>query len=176
MAKETPPPEQPHAEAQQPEQATPSPFTLKKILMIGAPLLLVQLVVAYFLVGKIVAPTTVDAGTTHEPAEQDSIAEHTSEVFVVKDLLVNPAGTNGTRYLLTTVGLEVSTPESLVELEKKEVQVRDLLITILATKTLSELTDLERREAIREEISVKAKSLIKSHQLKSVYFSKFIIQ
>ena len=95
---------------------------------------------------------------------------------MVKDLIVNPAGTNGTRFLLTTVGFEVTTPETQKELEAKEVQVRDILNTVLTGKGLDELVDVSQRETLRAEIAEKINALLKNGTLSSVYFSKFIIQ
>jgi flagellar FliL protein len=94
----------------------------------------------------------------------------------VKDLIVNPAGTNGTRFLLTTVGFEVTTPEGLKELETKDVMVRDALNTILTSKDLATLVNVEGREALRKEIEEKVGSLLRTGTLTNVYFSKFIIQ
>jgi flagellar FliL protein len=89
---------------------------------------------------------------------------------------VNPAGTNGTRFLVTTVGLEVPTVEAKAELEEKEVQTRDVLITILAGKTLAELVTPEDKDSLRAEIERRVNSILMSGKLKSVYISKFIIQ
>ena len=74
------------------------------------------------------------------------------------------------------MGIEVSTPEGQAELEKKEVQVRDLLNSILTSKGLNELVSIEQRELLRIEISKKVGELLKSGKLRNVYFSKFIIQ
>jgi flagellar FliL protein len=94
----------------------------------------------------------------------------------VKDLIVNPAGTNGTRFLLTTIGLEVTTPEALRELESKDVMVRDALNTILTSKDLLTIVNVDGRETIRKEIEKKVGSILRGGVLTNVYFSKFIIQ
>ena len=114
------------------------------------------------------APTRSETTDLHEPAVQN--------VFVVKDIIVNPAGTNGTRFLLMTIGFEVSSPETQKELETKEIQVRDALTTILCTKSLEELASTERREELRTQIADRIAGVIKRGSLTSVYFSKFIIQ
>ena len=97
-------------------------------------------------------------------------------MFVVKDLIVNPAGTNGTRFLLITVGFETSTPEGAKEMERKEIQVRDALNSVLTTKGLDELANIAEREQLRGEILAKASEIVKSGSVSNVYFSKFIIQ
>jgi len=97
-------------------------------------------------------------------------------IYVVKDLIVNPAGTNGTRFLLTTIGFEVTTAEGLKEIEMKDVMVRDALNTILTSKDLVTLVNMEGRESVRKEIAEKVSGMLRNGRLTNVYFSKFIIQ
>jgi flagellar protein FliL len=177
MAKETTPPDQ----AKQPQQAAapaaPQGVTPMKLVIIGVPVFLVQLAVVYFLVSKFVAPSS--AAAQSEPAktaEQKETSEQPKSIFVVKDVIVNPAGTNGTRFLLTTVGFEINGAEREKEVEKKEVQVRDVLNTILTGKGLDELVSPEQREQLRKEIFQKVGEMLPAGTLTNVYFSKFIIQ
>ncbi len=167
-----------------PEVASAQKLPIKKLVMFGVPIFLVQLVLVYFLITKVLmpapsGPATAEAEATEEPAATEG---HGSEggsdgsIYVVKDLIVNPAGTNGTRFLLTTVGFEVTTPEGLKELETKDVMVRDALNTILTSKDLATLVNVEGREALRKEIEEKVGSLLRTGTLTNVYFSKFIIQ
>jgi flagellar basal body-associated protein FliL len=179
MAKETVPPD---PKAPQTEPA-PIPeakkgFALKKILMIGGPIVLVQIVAVYFLISKFFAPAAAQ-----DLPEQKVVAEakHSGEeqtplIVVVKDVIVNPAGTNGAHLLVTTVGLEVSTAEAKTELEQKEVQTRDILVTILTGKRMDELTTPDQKEVLREEIHQRVNKILKSGPLNKVYISKFIIQ
>ena len=175
MVKETQSPEQ--AKQPPPPPAGPQGVTPVKLAVIGIPVFLVQLAVVYFLVAKFVAPSS--APSQAEPAkgaEQKESAEQAKSIFVVKDIIVNPAGTNGTRFLLTTVGFEISGAEREKDLEKKEVQVRDVLNTILTSKGLDDLVKVEQRDQLRKEISLKVGELLPPGALTNVYFSKFIIQ
>jgi flagellar basal body-associated protein FliL len=179
MAKETAPTD---PKAQQPNQ-TPAPepkksTPIKKILIIGGPILLVQIVVVYFLVSKFFAPAVAQniptKGSVSE--EKKSGEEQTPQIVVIKDVIVNPAGTNGSHLLVTTVGLEVPTTEGKVELEQKEVQTRDILVTILTGKRMDELTTPEQKEILREEIHQRINKILKAGPLSKVYISKFILQ
>ena len=173
MAKEQQPPE-PAKTA--PPVPAPQGMTPMKLVIIGVPLFLVQLAVVYFLVAKFVAPgAAAPAPEQAKAAEQKESAEAKS-IYVVKDVIVNPAGTNGTRFLLTTVGFEVNGVEREKELEKMEVQVRDVLNTILTNKGLEDLAGNEQREALRKEILQKVSTMLPAGSLTNVYFSKFIIQ
>jgi len=178
MAKDLTPQNQPSTQNSEnaPKASAPSFFS-KKLLMIGIPIFVVQLAVVYFLMAKLVlAPAHSEPAAAKTEEENQKAESATQNIFLIKDIIVNPAGTNGTRFLLTTVGVEVSTPEAQQELEKKEVQVRDLLNSILTSKGLTELVSTEQRELLRGEISKKIGEMLRTGKLKNVYFSKFIIQ
>jgi len=168
------------------QQTTPAPqpapqqgFTLKKILMIGVPVLVVQIGLVYLLISNFFAPRVAagQQGVATESKTDNKVAEdQTTQIVVVKDVIVNPAGTNGTRFLVTTVGLEVPTVAAKKELEEKEIQTRDVLITILSGKTLNELVTTEDKDSLRAEIERRVNAILISGKLKNVYLSKFIIQ
>jgi flagellar protein FliL len=176
MAKETQPPEQSKTPPAAPAPASAG-VTPMKLIIIGVPVFLVQLAVVYFLVAKFVAPSSgAAAAEPAKPAETKESADAAKSIFVVKDVIVNPAGTNGTRFLLTTVGFEINGAEREKDLEKKEVQVRDVLNTVLTSKGLDELVRPDQREALRKEIFQKVSEMLPAGTLTNVYFSKFIIQ
>lgn len=188
MAKTPAAPEQPVPVV--PEAPSAQKLPLKKLIMFGVPILLVQLVLVYFLITKVFAPAPATGSGDQKSGENSEAAKegHGSEkkeeggegsesrIYVVKDLIVNPAGTNGTRFLLTTVGFEVTTAEGLKELELKDVMVRDALNTIFTSKDLPMLVNFESRETIRKEIEEKVGGMLHNGALTNVYFSKFIIQ
>ena len=178
MAKELIPQSQSSTQsAEATAKAVAPSFFSKKLIMIGIPIFVVQLAIIYFLMAKfIVAPAHVEGAAAKTEDESVKAETATQNIFLIKDMIVNPAGTNGTRFLLTTVGIEVSTPEAQQELEKKEVQVRDLLNSILTSKELADLVSIEQREVLRGEISKKVGEMLKTGKLRNVYFSKFIIQ
>lgn len=166
----------------------------KKILIFGVPAFLVQLVLIYFLTAKFVVPITVQrqvAGAGDHSGKEKGHADDSASggqakdeddgageqhIYVIKDLIINPAGTNGQRYLLSTIAFNVSTDEALKSLERKEMAVRDLLNSILTSKTMDQLIDVTQRDPLRQEIASKAKTLVNHGKLNSVYFSKYIIQ
>jgi flagellar basal body-associated protein FliL len=94
----------------------------------------------------------------------------------IKDLVVNPAQTDGTRYVCATVSLEASTAQAAEEVSARESQVRDKLIEILGSRTVGELSSLEVRDDIREEIREAVDDLITQGEIEAVYFSNFVLQ
>lgn len=170
----------------------PSPKAgLSPVMMIGVgagvfilQTVLVYLLIVFVLVPKINGPDSKDKSKKEAVAEDEPDDEEARVskkdagkfVYVVKDLIINPAGTGGTRFLLTTVGVETANEEELKAIEKKDVLVRDVLNTILASKTVDVLDDQARREALRKEICDSLKKSVRPEKISQVYFSKFIIQ
>ena len=147
---------------------------MKTVLMIGLPLMLVQTGVAYFLISKLVkVPQAVEQ--TEEPKEEEE-EEGPTKLFVIEDVIINPAGTSGSRFLNSTIALEYVSPDLEQELTEKEVQIRDILINILASKTIPELDGPEDREALKQEILDNCNAFLKKGKIKRVYFSNFIMQ
>jgi flagellar FliL protein len=159
-----------------PASAQPAPK--QKLLIYGGAVFVLQLVVIYFVVAKFIMPASPhqESEKVNEATEKEKTETVEQHIFVIKDLIINPAGTNGTRFLLTTIGFEVSTAEAAKELETREIQLRDILNTILTSKGLDDLANAQQREELRTEIAAKARELVRNTELKNVYFSKFIIQ
>jgi flagellar basal body-associated protein FliL len=150
----------------------------KKALMI-ATVVVVQLIGAYFLVGFLLrhgGPDSQEAAASVQPAPQRGTDPSFDHVYVVKDLIVNPAGTNGLRFLLTTIGLEVTSEETVKELEKRDVQIHDSIIGILTSKTLPELDNTSTRDSLKVSIKDQINKELVTGTVVNVYFSKFIIQ
>lgn len=97
-------------------------------------------------------------------------------VYAIEDIVVNPAGTAGSRFLSASFGIEVSNPETATRLEEREPLVRDALITILSSKTLAELTDAKQKEIMRLQIKKRLSLLLKTEDLTNVFYTDFVLQ
>lgn len=107
-------------------------------------------------------------------SESDGEAE--SLVYAIKDIVVNPAGTGGQRFLSVSFGFELSSTELATELETREPVVRDALITILSSKTVAQLTDTKHKEIIRYQIKKRVEQLLNTDELEGVYYTDFVLQ
>jgi len=174
------------------EQAVPQKSGKKTIFFVAIPIVLLQIVIAYLLVLDLNSKTNSPSDKKDEKAktqaadkkigdeykinESEYMISHPEFLFIVKDLIVNPAGTGGLRYLLTSVEIEVSNEKAFAEIQSKEVIVNDILINVLSSKTLEELSDVTKRKDLRREIAKKVDEILTQGRVQNVYFSKFIIQ
>lgn len=97
-------------------------------------------------------------------------------VYTVKDIIVNPAATGGSRFLSVSISFDLGDPETVGMFKGKEPLIRDALITILASKTVGQLTDAREKEIIRVQIRKRVMQLMEMEELAGVYFTDFVLQ
>ena len=149
----------------------------KKYLLIAL-IVVAQIGLAYFLITYFIIPALLaekdpnEASVETEETEEDEETEEGSgEIYVVEDVIVNPAGTLGTRYLAVTVGLEVGRVGTIELLKKRDMELKDTLIDIFSSRTLDKLEGTRNREELREEVLTKVNQKITKGDLKKVHFA-----
>jgi flagellar FliL protein len=102
--------------------------------------------------------------------------EEGSLVYAIQDIVVNPAGTAGSRFLSISFGFDVGSDALWADFEAREQMVRDALITILSSKTVSQLTDAKQKEIMRYQIKKRLSKLLETEELEAVYYTDFVLQ
>jgi flagellar FliL protein len=91
-------------------------------------------------------------------------------------ILVNVAGTMGTRYLMTSVTL-VGTDETMrTKVEQNKDQLLDLATGSLSTKTISDLEKPGSRNVIRAELLTVFNNALGGPFIKEIYITELAIQ
>lgn len=151
-------------------------------LAIYAVVVLVMIVAGYFVGTKFIgssADTASSASTEKSGKQEDSDQDidHTkTQTVTIDDIIVNPSGTGGTRFLAASIGFEISSPKTVEIFEKRMPMVRDALITILGSKTIEQLSDPKEKEITRYQIKKRVEQLLSTDNLVAVYFTDFILQ
>jgi len=96
--------------------------------------------------------------------------------YAIKEIVVNPAGTGGSRYLSVSFGFDLKSGKLSKKFEANESMVRDALITILSSKTVTQLTDTRQKEIMRYQIKKRLSKLLKTDGIKAVYYTDFVMQ
>jgi flagellar protein FliL len=99
-----------------------------------------------------------------------------SAVFSIDNIVVNPAGSAGTRFLMASVAFELSDEKAVAALREQEVQIRDAVITTLESQTLEMLAAPGSREGIKRQLAVAVKPLVPGHRQVRVYLPQFVLQ
>lgn len=92
------------------------------------------------------------------------------------DLVVNPAGTGGRRYLKVKVSLELSDPEFAGAIESRSPQLRDRIIRELTSRTLSELTDPVAKDEMKATMLDEINHILGEDAVDNLYFTEYVIQ
>lgn len=170
------------------EQQAPKKKGNKLILFggIGVGAIVIGVVLALFVIKPMMSDST-ESGDETAQVEEDSHAKkedsHGSKgevsegmIYAIKDIIVNPAGTGGSRFLSVSFGFELEDARLEKEFEQKEAIIRDALITILASKTVSELTDPKQKEIVRYQIKKRVSHIMDSEAIAGVYYTDFVLQ
>jgi flagellar FliL protein len=157
-----------------------------KVLLFGIPIFIVQLVVVYFVTANILmkkfenrdisSPKNVVKADSASQLKASQASELGKNIYPIEDIIVNPADTDGKRLLLTSIGIDLSKPEMQNDLKSREMMVKDIIISTLASKSISQLDDIAYRDSLKFEIISKMKKSIPSVLVNGIYFSKYIIQ
>ncbi len=119
--------------------------------------------------------TTTESGT--EAKSEGKAASDKLKVTVsLNKMLVNVAGTMGTRYLMTSVTLVGNTPEFKSKIDENKDQLMDLATGTLCVKTISDLEKPGARNVIRAELMTVFNNALGGPLVKEIYITELAIQ
>lgn len=72
-----------------------------------------------------------------------------SPVYKLDNIIVNPAGSQGQRFLMCSVAIESEDEKALDVLREHEIELRDRVVTLLSEQTLDRLTAENARDSLR---------------------------
>lgn len=107
-----------------------------------------------------------------------SVADSGSLV-VFDAFIVNLADPAGDRYLKATLRAVSSDPQLAATLERNAIlktKIRDRVITVLASKTFSELSSPIGKETLRRELAREINGLVGANAVDEVLFAELVIQ
>jgi len=92
------------------------------------------------------------------------------------NVTVNLADSEETRFLRTTITLEAESEEDKTKIETFKAQIQDLIITVLSSKSYSDVRTSQGKFTLKEELAYRINNLIGGRPVKNLYFSDFIAQ
>ncbi len=161
---------------------------MKYLIIVG--ILLAQTAAAYFIQKTIFFPGPPSLNEQGEAASEHGDKGEESDrhgggngdkatgthVALLDEIIVNPAGTGGRRFLSTIVGLTLKDAKAEAALVERMPIVRDAAITLLASKSLSQLASVEYRDSLKIELKTSVNSLVPDMPVTSVVFSTYVLQ
>lgn len=119
------------------------------------------------------------APTAEELAEIEAAKKSEPEilsVFALKPFVVNLADKKSRRYLKVTMKLELSNEELLEEVEKRRAQLRDVVLTLLSSKTADEISTMEGKFLLRQDIIKRVNVNLVTGKVTKIYWEEFVVQ
>lgn len=128
-------------------------------------------------------PMLANRGHAQEPAAESGEGggghgggSGSTSVFAVENLVVNPAGTQGTRFLIASVAVEASDAAASAAMNARDPEIRDRLLSLLSGRTVEELSDLDGREALKEEIRAEIEQVVGRGRVVRVFIPQYVLQ
>lgn len=134
------------------------------------------------------ALSNANASLPAEPASSSSSAASSSDsdksgtpgnvkvTVPLNKLLVNVAGTMGTRYLMTSVTLVGNTADFKDKIENNKDQLMDLATGALSSKTIADLEKPGARNVIRSELLTVLNNALGGPVIQEIYITELAIQ
>jgi flagellar FliL protein len=161
------------------EQEQPKKKSKFKLILIS--LIVVFLVVAGFLAylflfsnnAAIQTETALPTDAQTAPAAKGSSI---GPLYSFDTFIVNLADPGGIRYLKVSMQAEVDSNKVIDEIEKRNPQVRDLILTVLSSKTYAEVSTPQGKIALKQEIIRRLNLILTTGTVRNVFFTEFISQ
>jgi flagellar FliL protein len=172
-----------------PESAKPKMPVLMGMVAVGA---VIGSAVGVAFLGPMVATKagkTLPAAAAHDSASADG--EHAAPaeggeggeggaaeaaVHLLDNLVLNPAGSNGSRFLLLSVAIEASAAPMVETFKSRDAELRDIVLTALGTKSVDELTDMSKRDVFKTDLAKAIDEHFGKKAVKRLYFPQFVVQ
>ncbi len=149
-----------------------------KLILIGAVAGLgLGWVVGSMVIAPRLAQAPADAAAEVVEGEHGATEEKgPSTVHQIENLVVNPANTNGSRFLLITTAIVVRDAAALEEVAARDAEVRDRVVELLSSRTVEQLSDPASRESLKQDLAAAVGALFEEGVVKRVLLPQFVIQ
>ena len=160
------------AESPENEQRGGMGFLTKILMIVGV--LVFQVAAAYFGLQYFFfnkTPTVVDTRTV------DRKFDEVGPILELEELVVNPAGSMGRRFVVVKVALELTHEDVQKNIDQQMPLIDDELIRILSSKNIEYLSNVASRDSLREEMRLAINDRLPgSDGVSKLFFTGFVLQ
>jgi flagellar FliL protein len=126
--------------------------------------------------GQASATPSESAGKQTEHGGKEPAGKAKLMVNLSGKILVNVAGSGGTRYLMATLTLVSANPDLKSAIEKNDAQLRDVAAGVLSSKTIADLEKPGARNLIRTELISVFNGVLGNSMVSEIYLPEFAVQ
>ncbi|MEP7344753.1 MAG: flagellar basal body-associated FliL family protein [Gemmatimonadaceae bacterium] len=129
----------------------------------------------------VVPPTAADSAASAEESGGEhkgggKEGEAASTMYVIDNVILNPAGSDGTRFLMVATAIDAKDASVVEQFKARDAETRDVLLRVMGSKTVAQLADMSQREGIKKELADSLGTLFKKGAIRRIYFPQYVIQ
>jgi len=110
------------------------------------------------------------------PGQSQEVVNGLGPIYPLETFIVNLADAGGSRYLRVTMDLELTSSQLEDELKMRLPQVKDSILMILPTKQFVDISSVEGKVALRNEIIAALNEYLTNGKISNIYFKEFVVQ
>lgn len=134
----------------------------------------------YPIVSRVVSATGGSEHAEEEAAHEEEAEGHEPLAYgffhQIDGVIVNPAASGGSRYLMLNIGMEAAEEATLEALKGREIVVRDTIIKLLSMRTVEELAAIEVRNVLKDEVRAAVNGVMGQEKIDRIYFTQYVLQ
>jgi flagellar FliL protein len=111
-----------------------------------------------------------------EGGKKEGEKAESAPMLLMDNIVMNPSGSNGSRFLLLSVSYEMKDAASMEKLKSHDAEIRDLVQRVMGKHGIDELIDVKNREIFKKELSKATEEISGKETVKKVFFPQFVIQ
>ena len=152
----------------------------KKLLIIIIAVVLVLLIgvgagLFFFLNKQKAAEKPSDPGM-EVPVPELNKSSDIGPMVDIEEFIVNIISAESNHYVKASFTLELTNELAKEEVNKRMPQIRDSILLLVGNKTYEELQDLQGKKQLKAELMSKLNAILQSGNVKSIYFTDFVVQ
>jgi len=158
----------------QEEKKTKSSISIFQIIIIV--LLLAVLGLGGFIAWKLINLDIPVAQNEQQLAPEDAADAGPGILVDMENITINLADEDESRFLRVKMKLEVADEESKTKIDTYNVQIKDLIITILSSKRFDDVRTPQGKYDLKLELVYRINSLVDGEHVNNMFFSDFVAQ
>lgn len=112
-----------------------------------------------------------------QPQRQTNAKAEPGPMVAYPSFIVNLADPGGNRYLKVTLSIELSKDKNFeAEVASKEPKIKDIMISVLSSKTFEEISTTQGKIALKQEILRRLNTIMSGGRVVDVFITEFVIQ
>jgi flagellar FliL protein len=148
-----------------------------KVMMVAVGGLLIGAAAGFLGVGPLLAKgKATTAKVEAKAAKGEGEKGAAGATWPIENLVLNPAGSNGSRFLMVNATFELKDEAAKEAAKEKEAEARDIILALLGKKTLDQLSDIAQRDQIKKEVLAAVAPIFPKGVVTKVFFPQFVIQ